>query len=80
MKQDGIDFKKGDRIWVQSNDHYVSPSHLRLAEVIRLMQVSACCNNFPYVVVKYLDAGNIVYECVSLERVKGLCDCENTNY
>lgn len=79
MKQDNLELKKGDCIWVQSYDHYGLPSHFRMAEVIRFMQISACCNDSAYVVLKYLDAEDTVYECVPLNRVKGFCDAEKMN-
>lgn len=74
MKPDSVDLKKGDSIQVQIYDLYGTSSRFRLAEVIKVIQLPDCKGDALFVIVHYLDVGNLNYECVSLDRIKGFCD------
>ncbi|WP_300704347.1 hypothetical protein [Bacteroides sp.] len=70
-----IELKKGDHIWVEEKDVLGNPLRLRPAEVLRVNSLSSIMKVNTYVAVHYLDSGDVKYECVAMEQIKGF----NTN-
>lgn len=70
-----IELKKGDRVWIEEKDALGNPLRLRPAEVLRANFFSSIMKVDTYVAVHYLDSGDVKYECVALEQIKGF----NTN-
>ena len=80
MGQGDTEYKKGDRVWIQEHDYNGEPTHLRIAEVIAMMHMPIYGKDKPYITIHYLDNGIKNYECIPLERVKGLCEDGELNY